>query len=88
MQNLTIDVFVLRFLVSTHTALFYPDKKDSLYKVVAIDHQSKHKYDTKTGALTVTNWYAVDQFGPTLNLVVNCQQVMKFPMILQPALTS
>ena len=40
MQILTIDVFVLRFRVSTHTTLFYPDKKESLYKVVVIDHQS------------------------------------------------
>ena len=40
MQNLTIDDFVLRFRVSAHTTLFYPDKKDNLYKVVVLDHQS------------------------------------------------
>ena len=31
MQNLTIDDFDLRFRVSAHTTLFYPDKKDNLY---------------------------------------------------------
>ena len=40
MQNLMIDDFDLRFPVSAHTALFYPDKKDNLYKVVVLDLQS------------------------------------------------
>ena len=39
-QNLTIDDFDLRFQVFANTTLFYPDKKDDLYKVVALDHQS------------------------------------------------
>ena len=34
-------MFDLRFWVSAHTTLFYPDKKDNLYKVVVLDHQSK-----------------------------------------------
>ena len=40
MQNLAIDDFDLRFRVSAHTALFYPNEKDNLYKVVVLDHQS------------------------------------------------
>ena len=40
MQNLTIDNFDLRFRVSAHTTLFYPYKKDNLFKVCVLDHQS------------------------------------------------
>ena len=87
-QNLTIDDSDLRFRVSAQTTLFYPDKKN-LYKVVVLDHQSnKTQIRYVDRGQTLTNGYVVDQFGHTLSLVVNCQQVRKFPVLLQPALTS
>ena len=76
MQNLTIDDFDLHFRVSTHTTLFYPDKKDNSYEVVVLDHQSN-----KT-QIRYVDW------GTTLDEWVCCRSIWAYSQFSSQLSTS
>ena len=66
MQNFNIDDFYLRYRVSTNTALFYPDKKDNISRLVVLENQVN-----KT-QIRYKNW------GPNFEEYVCCRSIWDY----------
>ena len=75
-QYLIIDDFDLPFRVSTHTTLFYPDKKGNLYEVVVLDYQSN-----KT-PIRYVDW------GPNFDEWVYCRSIWAYSQFKSQLSTS
>ena len=74
MNNLTVDDSDPRFQVPVDTVLFYPDRKDRLFKLTVKSYKTtKLKSVIQAGDHKLMNGCAHDPFGHTLNLAPYCQ---------------